>query len=153
VARLRIFLKYWVPALLWMLLIFSASSDAGSFQRSSRFLAPLIRWFFPEMPEDDLFALVTFARKCAHAVEYAILSALLWRALRQPRRSDARDWSRRDAVWAFALASAYAVTDELHQHFVPNRQGSVWDVLLDSFGAALGIAVVWMLFRWRNRRS
>jgi VanZ family protein len=67
-------------------------------------------------------------RKCAHATEYAILAVLLWRALGRE-------------LLAFAIAVFYAVTDEVHQTFVAGRHGSPRDVLIDAFGAALGLAV------------
>jgi VanZ family protein len=68
-------------------------------------------------------------RKLAHAAEYAVLGLLLWRAL--------------ESAWgAFWLAVAYAVTDELHQTFVPGRLGSPLDVAVDAAGAAIGIALV-----------
>jgi VanZ family protein len=50
-----------------------------------------------------------------------------------------------------ALAALWAAMDELHQAYVPSRQGSVWDVLLDTTGAALGLFGVWVIGRWRKR--
>ena len=49
-------------------------------------------------------------RKIAHATEFAILAALLFRALRH-------------TGWAIAIAIAYAVSDEIHQSFVSGRCG------------------------------
>jgi VanZ family protein len=69
-------------------------------------------------------------RKLIHMAEYALLTYLWWRALvsvTTPRRA---------AVLAFALASAYAVTDEYHQTFVEGRHGSPVDWAIDSVGAA-----------------
>ena len=88
--KLRVFLKYWLPVLLWMALIFSASSDTGSFARSSRIVAPLLRWLFPHLPEDTVNFIVLLVRKCAHLTEYAVLALLLWRALRQPAGKEGR---------------------------------------------------------------
>ncbi len=65
-------------------------------------------------------------RKLAHAAEFAVLGFLLLRAL-----------GRESA--ALAVGIAYAASDELHQHFVPGRQGSPLDVLLDSVGVAAGV--------------
>ena len=65
----------------------------------------------------------------AHAVEYAVFGALLLRAL------DAR-------VLAFAAGFAYAITDEIHQSFVPGRQASAVDLLVDAVGLIVGIAVL-----------
>jgi VanZ family protein len=68
-----------------------------------------------------------------------------------PARGDLRPWQNADAVFAFVLATIFAATDEWHQSFVPSRQGSGWDVLLDSSGALLGLFAVWWLGRWRKR--
>ena len=77
-------------------------------------------------------------RKIAHATEFAILAALLVRALR-------------DTGWAIAIAIAYAVSDEIHQSFVPGRQASPWDVGIDSVGIVVGavLASRW----WRDHPS
>ena len=81
-------------------------------------------------------------RKLAHAAEFAVLGFLLLRAL------------GRGAV-ALAVGIAYAASDELHQHFVPGRQGSPLDVLLDSVGVAAGVVAFKALsnrdrFLWIN---
>jgi VanZ family protein len=68
-------------------------------------------------------------RKCAHMTEYAVLAVLLRRAL------------GRNGT-ALLLASAYAVTDELHQTFVAGRHGSPIDWVIDTVGALLGLAIL-----------
>src|SRR5919109_4453720 len=73
-------------------------------------------------------------RKCAHVTEYAILGALLLRALGRE-------------VPAFLAAVAYAATDELHQHFVRGRHASPVDVAIDAVGVAFG------LFAWMRVRT
>src|SRR3712207_1073496 len=107
-------LRLWAPVVLWAAVIFALSSlsDLGT---------GLGTW--------DLVL-----RKLAHAAEYAILGALLARAL------------RRDAV-ALGLGVAYAVSDEVHQHFVPGRVGAWYDVVVDAVGVALGILA------WRRLAS
>ena len=67
-------------------------------------------------------------RKLAHAAEYGVLSALAFRAARS-------------APAALLLASAYAVTDEIHQAFVAGRHGSPLDWLVDTAGALLGVVL------------
>jgi len=67
-------------------------------------------------------------RKLAHAAEFAVLGVLFLRAVERP-------------ALAFLLASAYAVSDEIHQIFVPGRLGSPLDVLIDVAGVAVGIAL------------
>jgi VanZ family protein len=70
----------------------------------------------------------TVLRKLAHTAEYAILGGLILRAVRS-------------APAAILLASAYAVTDEVHQTFVTGRHGSPLDWLVDTAGAILGVAL------------
>jgi VanZ family protein len=77
----------------------------------------------------------TVLRKGAHITEYAVLGALLYRAL------------AREAV-ALAAGIAYAATDELHQHFVQGRHASTVDVAIDAVGVALGM-LVWLRVRGR----
>jgi VanZ family protein len=102
-------LRLWAPVVLWAAVIFAFSSvpDLGT---------GLGTW--------DLVL-----RKLAHAGEFAVLGALLVRALREE-------------LPALGLGIAYAASDELHQHFVEGRVGSPLDVLIDSIGVAIGV-VLW----------
>jgi len=77
----------------------------------------------------------TVLRKGAHIAEYAILGALLYRAL------------GREAL-ALAVGIAYAATDEFHQRFVHGRHSSPVDVAIDAVGLALGM-LVWLRLRER----
>ena len=143
------FAKFWLPVLVWCGVIFIASSDSNSVHHSSRLLGPFLKWLLPRLTDAQLGDVVFFCRKCAHAAEYAVLACLLWRAL----RDFLTDNPARNAVagrLAWCCATFYAATDELHQHFVANRQGSVWDVLLDSLGALAGLAILWGIRRWRK---
>jgi VanZ family protein len=112
-------LRLWAPVVAWAAVIFALSSisDLGT---------GLGTW--------DLIL-----RKIAHAGEFALLGALLARALRDDRL-------------ALGAGIAYALSDELHQHFVPGRVGSPLDVAIDSVGVALGI-LAWRRYasRWASR--
>ena len=68
-------------------------------------------------------------RKGAHLTEYAVLGILLFRAVGRE-------------VPAFLLGVAYAITDEVHQHFVHGRHASPFDVAFDAAGVALGLLVL-----------
>ena len=108
-------LRLWAPVVLWATVIFTFSS-------------------IPDL-STGLGTWDLVLRKLAHTVEFAILGALLLRALRAE-------------LPALAAGIAYAVTDEVHQLFVEGRRGSVVDVLIDGVGAAVGVA----LWRWFSRR-
>jgi len=151
VSRFSIFGIYWLPVILWMSLIFAGSTGALSGNQTSRFLGPFLRWIYPAATDETVRALQFGIRKCGHLTEYAILAALLWRARRKPKLDPGRPWLRSDALFAIGIAALYAVSDEWHQSFEPTRYGSPLDVLIDTIGAALGIAVIWMIGRMRRR--
>jgi VanZ family protein len=151
VSRLRVFVIYWLPIVLWFALIFVASSDTGSAERSSRIIRPLMHWLFPGASEETIWHVVLFVRKCAHLTVFGVLALLYWRAFRKPVKNDTRPWSWVAARNAVLGVLVYAITDEVHQAFVPSRQGSVWDVLIDTFGGAMGMLALWAYGKWRRR--
>jgi VanZ family protein len=134
-----------------MVLIFGASTDLMSSRQTSRFIGPILRWFDPDVSPRTIRNVQMFVRKTAHVVEYAILACLAWRVLARPDRSRPQTWRWSLAVAAWSIATLYAISDESHQHFVASRQGSVWDVLLDSFGAVLGLLILRWILNRRNR--
>jgi VanZ family protein len=150
VRRARLFFRYWVPVLVWMTLIFSGSTDVLSAGHTSRFIGPLLKWFKPDVSEETLARVQLVVRKGGHVTEYAVLAWLLWRAWRNSVRINPGPWCWTDAGAALGFAAAYACTDEIHQSFVPTRQGQFSDVLIDSCGAAIGLIIVWAIGRWRK---
>ena len=122
----------WLGVFLWMSLIFYMSSRAGedSANMSSNFLV-VFEVFFPFIEEDLLHVLV---RKLAHVAVYLILSLLLVQALRQHVSERFRMYT-----YAALIGFAYAITDEVHQIFVPGRSGTIIDVLIDTLGLGLGL--------------
>ncbi|HZQ48027.1 MAG TPA: VanZ family protein [Verrucomicrobiae bacterium] len=147
---MRLFILYWLPIMLWMVAIFSASGDRASFQRSSRILEPFLHWLLPNLSPEAFKGIVFVIRKCAHLTEYAILALLVWRACRVPLWRDSRPWRWSEAGVALWVAMLYAATDEFHQTFIPTREGCVRDVLIDSCGAIAGLIALWILGRWRK---
>ena len=148
--RAKSFFKYWLPVLAVMALVFSASSDAGSWQRSSRIIRPLVRWMFPNLDDDSVHTVVVVVRKCAHLTEFALLAVLIWRALAQPPMQPGQRWKWATARLAFVITLVYAAADEFHQSLVPGRQAAIQDVVLDGCGAVLGLFLLWAFGRWRK---
>jgi VanZ family protein len=130
--------------------IFLASSDSRSYEHSSRILGPILHWLLPRLSAVGVQDVILAVRKWAHVTEYAILAMLLWRALEGPD-AGGRSWPWRAAARITFLAMLYAASDEFHQLFVPTRQASVVDVLIDTTGAVLGLLFVWSIGRWRQR--
>lgn len=111
----RIF-KRWLPTLLWMGAIFVLSAQPAQ-----------------ELP--DLGWWDFFLKKTAHFGAYAILAALVyWGGMREGKGT---------FLPAFLLTVLYAASDEYHQTFVPGRNGTIGDVLLDAAGALAGLSVIY----------
>ena len=123
----------WAPVGAWAAVIFVASSGWFAGPQTESVIVPLLAWIFPHADLHTLRAVHAIVRKVGHFTEYAILGLLIMRALR-----DERGWQLHHALMAIALAASYAVTDELHQHFVPGRTAALGDVVIDAMGAVTG---------------
>jgi VanZ family protein len=143
----RVFLKFWLPVLVWMIFIFIGSTDLMSAEHTSRFIGPFLRWFAPDITEATVASIQLVVRKCGHLTEYAVLAGFLYRAMRQRREQ-----VMRAAITAFLIAAIYAGLDEFHQSFVASRTASGWDVMIDCLGAFVGL-VICSRFRRRRRTS
>ena len=104
---------------IWAAVILSASNDSFSSTESARILARILGDPVP-------YALNVIIRKLGHVIAYGILGALAWRA------------DRRMKV-AFAIGLLIAALDEGKQAMTMTRTGTPWDVMLDLFGAWLGV--------------
>ena len=147
------FLRYWFPLLVWLAVIFGASADPQSTEHTSRFLEPFLRWLDPNISAHRIDQVRWCVRKLAHMTEFGLLSWLLWRALRKPRRNDSRPWSWVPMLTALAIVVLYAATDEFHQRFVPNRTPSIRDVCIDIAGACIALVLIWFWYARRRSRG
>jgi VanZ family protein len=77
----------------------------------------------------------TLAKKAGHMLGYALLAAAYLHALNR-----GRGISGSRLIASVCLAILYAVLDEWHQGFVPGRNPSVWDVVIDGAGSVVGLA-------------
>jgi VanZ family protein len=134
---MKSFLKYWLPLLIWLGVIFIGSTSVMSAEHTSRYIVPFLFWLKPGMSPKTIWIILVVARKCAHVTEYAVLALLLWRALRSV------PLLRTKTLMVFGLVllgcALFAASDEFHQTFVKSRTPSVRDVLLDVIGAFLGL--------------
>lgn len=137
------------PLLLWMTLIFIASTSLLSASNTSRTLRLLI-WLFPDISEETLRFVHLIIRKLAHLTEYAILGLLAARAFTTSSHEGLR---RRWFLYAALLVIVYALSDELHQSFVPSRIGSIYDSLIDIAGGLLALSLLALRRKLRKRED
>lgn len=130
-----------LPAITWMGVIYRFSDTPGL---KSVPVAQRLGLLPGSLSAQSAYWLEWILRKSAHLASFALLALLLAWAL-------GALLDRRRALWlALGLTLLYAISDEVHQTFVPGRQGRWWDVLIDTAGAALALG--WLRTRrWTTR--
>jgi len=148
----------WVPVILWMALIFYLSAQTAG--ESGGLSEAIVRWFlgvvygdFDALPLErqmkilEIFHLII--RKGAHFTEYAILAMLVANAIRPYPFPSRPKW-----FLPVAFSALYAVSDEIHQYFVPGRACWLLDVGIDTCGAIFGVIIfslgIYMIKRVKN---
>ena len=117
--KLKRFVVYWLPVVLYCLLIYIQSAH----------------------PSPEQIPIFPFSDKLLHFAAYGILGILFYRAFRTLRIKD-----NIKALMLLSVISAtlYGISDEIHQSFVPFRQAEVADAIADMIGAISGVC----LYQW-----
>ena len=133
-----------VLLVLWMGFIFSMSCENA--EESSNTSGQTIKVVLSTVPEFEkqpeevkkniIEELQFIVRKSAHFIGYMILGILASGLILQYENINKK------YPLAFLICVIYAISDEIHQLFVPGRAGQVRDVLIDSAGSLLGIILV-----------
>ena len=144
------FFRY-APLILWICVVLFASTTTASMSNTSRIIRPLLQFFFPNAPEETLIIYHGYIRKLAHLTEYGILAFFASRAF---WNSSVRFLQKYWFSASFILVITIASIDEYNQSFNPARTGSVYDVLIDAFGATLVILMfyAYKIF-WEDRKN
>jgi VanZ family protein len=140
--------SYWLPAVLWVALLFLMSTGAYSMQSTSSIIEPVLRFIVPSISARTIDFVHSVIRKLAHLTEYFIFGLLLFRAFRSGSdQSQVRRW----VFSSLVVLVLFAATDEVHQSLVPDRTGSVVDVVIDTAGGILALCVSALWFK-QNRK-
>ncbi|PYZ92673.1 VanZ family protein [Salipaludibacillus keqinensis] len=130
----------WTSVLLWMGLIFYLSHQPATESNElstgiTQMILQAVETLVP-FATIDINSFNFFIRKSAHFVAYLVLGVLTIHALRQ-----SGVYGAKSVVTTFVICVAYAISDEVHQLFIPGRSGEVRDVVIDSAGAGTGIGL------------
>ena len=148
-------LSAWFGVIIWMAFIFCLShqpatvSDRLSTDVTELIIdvvekvAPSVQVDRNHMPHFN-----HLLRKNAHFFSFLLLGALLTHALTAEGMK-----GRQCCCWAFLMALTYAVTDEVHQAFIPGRGAQVRDVLIDGAGAAVGVFLYTCIMGYSIKKS
>lgn len=152
-----------VLTIIWccVIFLFSAQDAVNSTALSNRVLNRILDILTACIPaeaidevEADSFSVVFFTRKIAHFTLYFILglfssATMLFSGILHKRKPHLC-WF---IAWLFCIF--YAITDEIHQLFVPGRTGRLLDIGIDSSGALLGSLFLLFFFQraWKRHIS
>lgn len=134
----------WIAVIAMAALIFWMSAKDGTTLDENSGIISLVKAWLAAAAQ-AIFGHPVDVSPVGHFSEYLVFGALLANALR---------WHiplRRAALLAIVIASAYGVTDEIHQIFVPMRSCDPADWAVDTVAAALGALIVFAVLRKRDR--
>ena len=130
----------WLLVVLWMMVIFYFSHQpATQSSHLSSGITQMMMNALEKMLPGVAFDVESFhhlVRKNAHFFVYLVLGLLVANGL----RSSGVKGYRRIGL-AMIICMAYAMSDEIHQLFIPGRAGQIKDVLIDSSGALVGVFI------------
>ena len=124
--NLKPFILYWLPLILYCLLIYIQSANPSPKQ-------------IPSFP---------FVDKTLHFFAYGIMGILFYRAYQTLR---IKNNIQMLMLLSVVSASLYGISDEIHQSFVPFREAQVADVVADILGAISGVYLYQLLVVSRQR--
>lgn len=137
---------YWTMVICWMAVLFvlSGQSAEKSSSVSGKVIEVVATVIKPSFTELDVAEKSTFigelqatVRNLAHYFSYCVLGTLLSLVMQTHSLR-----LRKQMLWALAIGVTYAISDEIHQYFVPGRSMQLSDIILDSFGVLTGILLV-----------
>lgn len=119
-----------LSVLIWMIFIFIMSSfDASESSAQSNIIVNFISNIF-NINNIEFLSLII--RKLAHFTEYFILGILTYNLIKNYRKK---------YYIAIIICIIYAISDEIHQIFIPGRSCQITDILIDSIGVITAIYI------------
>ena len=122
----------------------SSKTSSGLAQKIAEFIVRIMKSGDADEIRHTIHNLV---RKIAHFALFFMLSVSVANTVFQLFRTE----RFRLFIYTSVFCLFYAITDEIHQIFVPGRAGMVRDVIIDLFGAMIG-AGVFLLIRYLCKR-
>jgi VanZ family protein len=133
-SSLKFWLSAWLPVVLGIGVILLESTEFMGADHTSGPLRWLFQAIFGPISNARWDVVHHLTRKCGHFFGYGVIGLFWLRAWWMTLR---RSHFYMDTLLALLGTSLVASLDELHQGYLPNRTGSLWDVLLDCSGALI----------------
>lgn len=128
--------------ILWMILVFWFSSQIGDDSQvtSGNTIRKIITFINNNIDKVKLEEIVELlqpiVRKLAHFTLYTLGGILIFNFFNSFKLKN-----REKIGYSLLVGALYAITDEIHQLFVPGRSGMIKDVFIDSLGIITGVLI------------
>ena len=131
--------------IIWMIIVFwfSAQKGVDSGNTSKSFTKEIMQMIFGEsIVENSILIekIETIIRKLAHYTIYVIGGFLIMNYAYTTEKTD-----KQKILYSITFGMCYAISDELHQFFVPERSARLFDVGIDTLGVITGVIIYFVL--------
>ena len=141
-----------ILVLLWMILVFYLSNqiadDSAELSGGLTRKVLQILHIIDGKTVEEQGAIENTFRKLAHFCLYTLGGILILSHINLYKITD-----KKKVFISWILGTIYAISDEIHQLFIPGRSGEIRDVCIDSLGVVIGIILVLMLLKFIERRK
>ncbi len=131
----------WTSVILLSVLIFSFSAETGSKSNviSEGITQKIVKSDNGVDTQNNSFhkAIHQLVRKSAHFLEFALLGILVYYLVKSYNLP-----LKLCVVISLAYALIFAISDEVHQLFIPGRSGRIVDVIIDFGGSIIGVGIL-----------
>lgn len=137
----------WILVVLWMTLIFYLSHQPATESNElsigiTEKITGIVDKAIPNTINTNIRNLNHIIRKYAHFFAYLVLGILTFNGLKDSGIAGGRGF-----ILALIICILYAISDEIHQLFIPGRSGQVTDVVIDGMGSLVGV----ILYQMNNK--
>lgn len=133
---------FFVLGIIWMIIVFYFSSQEGeSSGNASGTILNIILKIFPSL-EGQADTAHMIIRKLAHFTIYMIGGIIYINLFKTYNIKNTKS-----LLYSTLVCTIYAITDEVHQYFVPGRACMITDVMIDAFGAVFGCMVYLVILK------
>lgn len=140
-----------ILVILWMIIVFWFSSQIGDDSQvtSGNTIRKIITFINNNIDklklEEIIETLQPFTRKLAHFTLYTLGGILIFNMF-----SSFKLKNKEKIYFSILSGAVYAITDEVHQLFVPGRSGMIKDVFIDSLGIITGVIICLIIIKIIN---
>ena len=144
----QIIYTLFVVCILSIIFMFSNEAADESSQTSGGLIEAIVKIIIPNATEEQLAKKVEIfqpiIRKCAHFTLYASLGFFTYNLVRTRKKNIFKDKENTPKIYGIitqVFGTLYAISDEIHQTFIPGRSGEIRDVIIDSLGIFTGLLI------------